>query len=231
VHPPRAKEWLGDILYLQSEPELPSGLGIAMSHLLAAPRLSCATVVEAVRKEPLEPFPLGSGNGYHGDGFDNWVYERADNAGHPVDLGETIYTVAHSILAEEPEIVDFVRDSDGVLRGMMAQGSSTRGTVIRASLYTDRRMKWPRINRRRMKWRRVTWRRAWGDELCVAGEKMMDALQNLADTADNFGFDNWHGDRLTAIFPEGMPEGSKWAVSSPGDWTRMETHLKSLRRL
>jgi hypothetical protein len=59
---------------------------------------------------------------------------------------------------------------------------------------------------------------------------MMDALQNLADTANNFGFDGWHGDRLTVIFPEGMPKGSEWAVSSPSDWTRMEKHLKRLRR-
>jgi hypothetical protein len=226
VHPPRAEEWLNDLLYLQGEPSEPSGLGIAISHLLAAPGLSWGTAVTGLRGRMavLEPLPLGRGRGYHGDGYAAWVRIRVDDAGEPEDLGETIYTLACGV-AKEPEIVDFVRDQDGIVQGVIVGGATSRGTVISKALHRR-----PRTLRRRK------WSRAWGDELLLADEEMMAALHYLAEMTDSFGFDVWVGDRLTVTFPYGEPGGWKspytgrGGFSGPADRKRLEKHAERLRR-
>lgn len=226
VHPPRAEEWLNDLLYLQGEPGEPSGLEIAISHLLAAPGLSLGTVVKGLhgRMAVLEPLPLGRGGGYRGDGYAAFVWAKADEAGETEDHGVTIYMLASGVL-KEPEVVDFVRDQDGVVQGVIVQGATSRGTILPEAMYRRR----PRTLRRRK------WSRAWGDELLLANEEMMRSLQHLADMTDCFGFDSWVGDRLTVSFPYGEPGGWKspyagrGGFSGPADRKRLEKHAERLR--
>jgi hypothetical protein len=226
VHPPRAEEWLNDLLYLQGEPGEPSGLGIAISHLLAAPGLSLEVVVGGLRARTvaLEPLPLGRGHGYRGDGYAAWVWFQAEESSEPEIHGEAIYMLACGVV-REPEIVDFVRDRAGTVQGVIVQGATSRGTIIPEALYRR-----PRTLRRRK------WSRAWGDELLLADEEMMEALQHLADMTDSFGFDFWVGDRLTVTFPYGEPGGWKspyagrGGFSGPADRKRLEKHAERLRR-
>jgi hypothetical protein len=227
VHPPRAEEWLNDLLYLQGEAGAPSGLGIAISHLRAAPGLSWRTAVGGLRGRMavLEPFPLGRGRHYHGDGYAAWVWFQAEESSEPEIHGETIYRLASAVV-RGPEIVDFVRDQAGTVQGVIVQGATSRGTILPETLYRRR----PRTLRRRK------WSRVWGDELLLANEEMMEALQHLADMTHCFGFDSWVGDRLTVSFPYGKPEGwespyaGRGGLSGSTERKRLAKHAKRLCR-
>ena len=109
---------------------------------------------------------------------------RSDEAGYDDDLAQTIKMVAEWLALDKLRVVTFVRDPDGAVRGMTAHGDRQAGTIVRATIYEQE----PRRFRQRHA------------RLFLADDEHMRALQNLADTSENFGVEQWKDDVMTVAF-------------------------------
>ncbi|MBF6618965.1 MAG: hypothetical protein ITG02_01880 [Patulibacter sp.] len=171
IHSPRAKEWIADLVHVQAEPGQ-SGLWEACQHILAAPKLTgIATarritgspgIVADVDMAPASPEQFARW-------IAGWIRERDDNAGVPDHLAQTVYEFG-SMLAHAPQIVSFIAESDGDLRGVHVQGLEDEGVAVSARFHA--------LNPGLLD--------GFQGDVLIADPELLDALWGLASTTANF---------------------------------------------
>jgi hypothetical protein len=178
IHPPRALEWRADAAYIQTV-EGVSGLWASSSHLAAAPTLTAAALGrrlhDAVTARTFDPADLAAALAVghqclSRDGVADLRF-RAEEAGYPYDLADTVYFLA-GMLVPEPRVVSFVRSPDGAMRGFTVEGAHSEGVCLAASFYARHRRQVGRGSQR----------------VAVIEDETLDAIGQIADlTANWFG--------------------------------------------
>jgi hypothetical protein len=213
VHPPRAREWRADMIYVQSA-ERETGLWEAFCHLVAAPKLSSLVaarcVARGVRRAVSDRDSLSAGVASGGlepfrPWLAAWITERTDNAGNPYDLADTVYELAQN-LAYDPQVVSFVVEPDSSLRGLAVCGAAEDAALVSRDFYDLHPGRFSQST----------------DVVEIADANLLDALRNLAVTTANFFCDDLADDEyfFTIVFCGGSPAsrlgsagGESWNIS------------------
>ncbi|HSZ06883.1 MAG TPA: hypothetical protein VK778_16985 [Solirubrobacteraceae bacterium] len=178
IHPPRAREWHADVAYIQTV-EGGSGLWIASSHLAAAPSLTGVALGRwlwvTITGSTFDPGDLAAaletGRQYLSTEDVEYLRFRAEEAGYPYDLADTVYFLA-GMLVSMPRVVCFVRSPGGAMTGFTVEGAHSKRVCMAASIYTQ--------HRRRIRMHRLS--------VVVVEDEVLNTVARIADmTANWFG--------------------------------------------